>query len=196
MHFTVPQSLSMAKLERDLALPVGFIGRLLTEGEDWEFLVKLHAFAEAALTSVLERKIAALPDDEKRQDMQKLCDGQTSLTKKLKVAFVFHMLRKELYTVLASMAALRNRCIQSTAGVSCSFRLREPFAEETKAVEQAVNAYLEQNKDRIEEQTFFTESIISGLKKETHLRYCLWSIALLWVLSLNAGQAAPPEAGR
>lgn len=40
-------------LETEIGIASGFFERLLQDGDDWSFVIKLHALAEAALTHLL-----------------------------------------------------------------------------------------------------------------------------------------------
>ena len=44
---------TVKKLETEIGVTPGFLERLLTEGDDWSFVIKVHAVAETALTHLL-----------------------------------------------------------------------------------------------------------------------------------------------
>ena len=44
---------TVKKFETELGITPGFLDRLLTEGDDWSFVIKVHAVAETALTHLL-----------------------------------------------------------------------------------------------------------------------------------------------
>ena len=44
---------TVKKLETEIGVTPGFLERLLTDGDDWSFVIKVHAVAETALTHLL-----------------------------------------------------------------------------------------------------------------------------------------------
>jgi hypothetical protein len=47
----------LGNLENEIGLPAGFCERLREEGDDWSFVIKLHALFEAALTQMLTSQL-------------------------------------------------------------------------------------------------------------------------------------------
>src|SRR6187551_2310931 len=57
MSITPEQERPIAVIEQQLGLPVGFLRELYDRGDDWSFVIKAHAFLEAALTHLLAKHL-------------------------------------------------------------------------------------------------------------------------------------------
>jgi hypothetical protein len=107
---------SVALLEFDLNIERGFLTRLADEG-DWSFVVKCHAFLEAALSHLL----ADVLSEPALQGV--FANTETSNNKSGKLAFLKHLdlLNDDARRFIRSFSELRNGLVHDVSQVGFSF---------------------------------------------------------------------------
>ncbi len=103
-------------LETTLGLPSGFLDGLLHES-DWSFIVKSHAFLEAALTHLLVTELGrpALQDTFARLELSNKTTGKMAFLKSLS------LLDDDSRRFVTALSELRNQVVHDVRNVGFTF---------------------------------------------------------------------------
>jgi hypothetical protein len=117
MQIPRAQERPIADIENQLGLPTGFLLSLYTHEDDWSFVIKSHAFLEAALTHLLADhlgKVDLLPI---------FAYLETSNVRTGKLAFVkaFDLLDKGARRFIHTLSELRNDLVHEVSNVGFKF---------------------------------------------------------------------------
>lgn len=111
-----PFSFTVERVEKELSIPSGFFSALREE-DDWSFVIKAHAFVEAALTNILIRHL-------ERPELEEILSRlSTSNTVTGKIAFGRKMglLADEDYHFIRELSSLRNRLAHGLDEIDFNF---------------------------------------------------------------------------
>lgn len=106
---------TIARLERDLKIEPGFSTRL--DEDDWSFVIKSHAFLEAALSHLLSNALS-------EPALQTVfANTETSNNRSGKLAFLKHLdlLDEDARRFIRSLSELRNSLVHDIGQVGFSF---------------------------------------------------------------------------
>jgi hypothetical protein len=117
MPITEAQERPVAEIEIQLGLPVGFLRELYNREDDWSFVIKSHAFIEAALTHLLAGHLG------KPDLLPVFAHLETSNTRTGKLAFVkaFDLLDKGARRFIHTLSEIRNDLVHEISNVSFTF---------------------------------------------------------------------------
>ncbi len=117
MPFSQPQERPIADIENQLGLPAGFLKGLYDHEDDWSFVIKTHAFLEAALTHLLADHLG------KEDLLPVFAYLETSNVRTGKLAFVkaFDLLDKGARRFIHTLSELRNDLVHEISNVSFTF---------------------------------------------------------------------------
>lgn len=119
---------SVSALEAEIGVPSGFLERLGTEGDDWSFVIKVHALAEAAVTHLLT---AALGDEDSRDRFASLPMG--SRRGRLALAAQHRLMDDGRVTFFRALGRIRNWFVHDVRSVGLRI---EDFAQSLDADER------------------------------------------------------------
>ena len=107
----------IADIETQLGLPTGFLISLYTHEDDWSFVIKAHAFLEAALTHLLADHLG------KEDLLPVFAYLETSNVRTGKLAFVkaFDLLDKGARRFIHTLSELRNDLVHEISNVRFTF---------------------------------------------------------------------------
>jgi hypothetical protein len=117
MYIPPTQERPIADIETQLGLPAGFLLGLYTHEDDWSFVIKSHAFLEAALTHLLADHLG-------REDLLPVFAYlETSNVRTGKLAFVkaFDLLDKGARRFIHTLSELRNDLVHEISNVNFNF---------------------------------------------------------------------------
>lgn len=117
MPISETQERPIADIENQLGLPVGFLRGLYDHEDDWSFVIKAHAFLEAALTHLLADHLG-------REDLLPVFAYlETSNVRTGKLAFVkaFDLLDKGARRFIHTLSELRNDLVHEVSNVGFNF---------------------------------------------------------------------------
>lgn len=116
---------------RSLGVARSFFDDLLTKGDDWTFIIKIHALVEAALTHLI---VAELERPELADIIAKL---ETSDTRTGKVAFVkaLKLLDDHHRRFVRALSELRNGLVHDVRNTSFSFTEPAPSLERRQSAD-------------------------------------------------------------
>ncbi len=103
---------SISALEAEIGVPSGFLERLRTEGDDWSFVIKVHALAEAAVTHLLT---VAVGDERSRDRFAFLPMG--SRKGKLALALQHRLMDDGRVTFFRALGRVRNWFVHDVRNV-------------------------------------------------------------------------------
>jgi hypothetical protein len=111
------QERPIADIENQLGLPTGFLLSLYTHEDDWSFVIKSHAFLEAALTHLLAEHLG------KEDLLPVFAYLETSNVRTGKLAFVkaFDLLDKGARRFIHTLSELRNDLVHEVSNVNFNF---------------------------------------------------------------------------
>jgi hypothetical protein len=111
------QERPIADIENQLGLPTGFLLHLYTHEDDWSFVIKSHAFLEAALTHLLADHLG------KEDLLPVFAYLETSNVRTGKLAFVkaFDLLDKGARRFIHTLSELRNDLVHEVSNVNFNF---------------------------------------------------------------------------
>jgi hypothetical protein len=111
------QERPIAEIENQLGLPTGFLRSLYDHEDDWSFVIKSHAFLEAALTHLLADHLG------KEDLLPVFAYLETSNVRTGKLAFVkaFDLLDKGARRFIHTLSELRNDLVHEVGNVNFSF---------------------------------------------------------------------------
>jgi hypothetical protein len=117
MSITEAQERPVAEIEIQLGLPVGFLRELYNREDDWSFVIKSHAFIEAALTHLLAGHLG------KPDLLPVFAYLETSNTRTGKLAFVkaFDLLDKGARRFIHTLSEIRNDLVHEISNVNFTF---------------------------------------------------------------------------
>jgi hypothetical protein len=117
MPISEPQERPIAEIENQLGLPAGFLRSLYDHEDDWSFVIKSHAFLEAALTHLLADHLG------KGDLLPVFAYLETSNVRTGKLAFVkaFDLLDKGARRFIHTLSELRNDLVHEVSNVNYSF---------------------------------------------------------------------------
>ncbi len=117
MPLSQPQERPIADIENQLGLPAGFLRSLYDHENDWSFVIKSHAFLEAALTHLLAEHLG------KEDLLPVFAYLETSNVRTGKLAFVkaFDLLDKGARRFIHTLSELRNDLVHEVSNVSFDF---------------------------------------------------------------------------
>ena len=117
MSFSQPQERPIADIENQLGLPTGFLRGLYDREDDWSFVIKSHAFLEAALTHLLADHLG------KEDLLPVFAYLETSNVRTGKLAFVkaFDLLDKGARRFIHTLSELRNDLVHEVSNVGFNF---------------------------------------------------------------------------
>jgi hypothetical protein len=117
MHVPETQERPIADIEHQLGLPTGFLLHLYTHEDDWSFVIKSHAFLEAALTHLLADHLG------KEDLLPVFAYLETSNVRTGKLAFVkaFDLLDKGARRFIHTLSELRNALVHEISNVAFNF---------------------------------------------------------------------------
>jgi len=107
----------IADIETQLGLPTGFLISLYAHEDDWSFVIKAHAFLEAALTHLLADHLG------KEDLLPVFAYLETSNVRTGKLAFVkaFDLLDKGARRFIHTLSELRNDLVHEVSNVGFKF---------------------------------------------------------------------------
>jgi hypothetical protein len=117
MQIPQTQERPIADIEAQLGLPTGFLLGLYAHEDDWSFVIKSHAFLEAALTHLLADHLG-------REDLLPVFAYlETSNIRTGKLAFVkaFDLLDKGARRFIHTLSELRNDLVHEVSNVNFKF---------------------------------------------------------------------------
>jgi hypothetical protein len=111
------QERPIVEIEHQLGLPAGFLRGLYDHEDDWSFVIKSHAFLEAALTHLLADHLG------KEDLLPVFAYLETSNVRTGKLAFVkaFDLLDKGARRFIHTLSELRNDLVHEVSNVSFRF---------------------------------------------------------------------------
>jgi hypothetical protein len=111
------QERPIAEIENQLGLPTGFLRSLYDHEDDWSFVIKSHAFIEAALTHLLADHLG------KEDLLPVFAYLETSNVRTGKLAFVkaFDLLDKGARRFIHTLSELRNDLVHEVSNVDFKF---------------------------------------------------------------------------
>jgi hypothetical protein len=111
------QERPIADIENQLGLPTGFLRGLYDHEDDWSFVIKSHAFLEAALTHLLADHLG------KEDLLPVFAYLETSNVRTGKLAFVkaFDLLDKGARRFIHTLSELRNDLVHEVSNVNFNF---------------------------------------------------------------------------
>lgn len=112
---------NVSALEAEIGVPSGFLERLGTESDDWSFVIKVHALAEAAVTRLLT---AAVGDEGSRDRFASLPMG--SRKGRLALAAQHHLMDHGRVTFFRALGRVRNWFVHDVRNVGLRI---EDFAQ-------------------------------------------------------------------
>ena len=117
MFIPETQERPIADIENQLGLPTGFLLSLYTHENDWSFVIKAHAFLEAALTHLLADHLG------KEDLLPVFAYLETSNVRTGKLAFVkaFDLLDKGARRFIHTLSELRNDLVHEVSNVGFNF---------------------------------------------------------------------------
>ncbi|NTU61991.1 MAG: hypothetical protein HGB05_01005 [Chloroflexi bacterium] len=117
MPLSQPQERPIAEIENQLGLPAGFLRGLYDHENDWSFVIKSHAFLEAALTHLLADHLG------KDDLLPVFAYLETSNVRTGKLAFVkaFDLLDKGARRFIHTLSELRNDLVHEVSNVGFNF---------------------------------------------------------------------------
>lgn len=117
MYIPETQERPIADIENQLGLPTGFLLSLYTHEDDWSFVIKSHAFLEAALTHLLADHLG------KEDLLPVFAYLETSNVRTGKLAFVkaFDLLDKGARRFIHTLSELRNDLVHEVGNVNFKF---------------------------------------------------------------------------
>jgi hypothetical protein len=117
MQIPQTQERPIANIENQLGLPTGFLLSLYTHEDDWSFVIKSHAFLEAALTHLLADHLG------KDDLVPVFAYLETSNVRTGKLAFVkaFDLLDKGARRFIHTLSELRNDLVHEVSNVNFKF---------------------------------------------------------------------------
>ena len=117
MPLSQPQERPIADIENQLGLPTGFLKGLYDHEDDWSFVIKAHAFLEAALTHLLADHLG------KEDLLPVFAYLETSNVRTGKLAFVkaFDLLDKGARRFIHTLSELRNDLVHEISNVNFNF---------------------------------------------------------------------------
>jgi hypothetical protein len=117
MYVPPTQERPIADIETQLGLPTGFLLSLYTHEDDWSFVIKAHAFLEAALTHLLADHLG------KDDLVPVFAYLETSNVRTGKLAFVkaFDLLDKGARRFIHTLSELRNDLVHEVSNVNFKF---------------------------------------------------------------------------
>ena len=117
MPFSQPQERPITDIENQLGLPTGFLKGLYDHEDDWSFVIKAHAFLEAALTHLLADHLG------KEDLLPVFAYLETSNVRTGKLAFVkaFDLLDKGARRFIHTLSELRNDLVHEISNVRFTF---------------------------------------------------------------------------
>ncbi len=117
MPLSEPQERPIADIENQLGLPAGFLKGLYDHEDDWSFVIKTHAFLEAALTHLLADHLG------KEDLLPVFAYLETSNVRTGKLAFVkaFDLLDKGARRFIHTLSELRNDLVHEISNVRFTF---------------------------------------------------------------------------
>lgn len=117
MPLSQPQERPIAEIENQLGLPTGFLRGLYNHEDDWSFVIKAHAFLEAALTHLLADHLG------KEDLLPVFAYLETSNVRTGKLAFVkaFDLLDKGARRFIHTLSELRNDLVHEVSNVGFNF---------------------------------------------------------------------------
>jgi len=117
MQIPETQERPIADIETQLGLPTGFLLYLYTHEDDWSFVIKSHAFLEAALTHLLADHLG------KDDLVPVFAYLETSNVRTGKLAFVkaFDLLDKGARRFIHTLSELRNDLVHEVSNVNFKF---------------------------------------------------------------------------
>jgi hypothetical protein len=117
MPFSQPQERPIADIENQLGLPAGFLKGLYDHEDDWSFVIKTHAFLEAALTHLLAHHLG------KEDLLPVFAYLETSNVRTGKLAFVkaFDLLDKGARRFVHTLSELRNDLVHEISNIRFTF---------------------------------------------------------------------------
>jgi len=117
MQIPETQERPIADIENQLGLPTGFLLYLYAHEDDWSFVIKSHAFLEAALTHLLADQLG------KEDLLPVFAYLETSNIRTGKLAFVkaFDLLDKGARRFIHTLSELRNDLVHEVSNVNFNF---------------------------------------------------------------------------
>jgi hypothetical protein len=117
MPLSQPQERPIAEIENQLGLPTGFLRGLYDHEGDWSFVIKAHAFLEAALTHLLADHLG------KEDLLPVFAYLETSNVRTGKLAFVkaFDLQDKGARRFIHTLSELRNDLVHEVSNIGFNF---------------------------------------------------------------------------
>lgn len=106
-------------LERDIGVRIGFFRELVTEGDDWAFIVKMHALIEAGVSHLLT-EVSGHPG---LLDLFSELDVSNARTGKIVFGKALGCLDRGQRKTIRKLSELRNRLVHDVSNVD--FNLEE-----------------------------------------------------------------------
>ena len=121
-------------VESDIGITPGFLERLLDEQDDWSFVIKVHALAEAALTYLLTTAVG-------REELLTMGDARRG---KLAIAESLRLLDPRRVVFLRALGRIRNRFAHDVK--YAGFRIEDyarllPLVDQKKLWQDLIRGY-------------------------------------------------------
>lgn len=119
----------MGVIEESMALPSGFLDSLCEE-DDWSFIIKMHAFLEAQLSTVIVDHL------NKEELSSVITEMPMSHGKygKARIARSLGIISKEMLTYINSLSALRNKLVHNIENVK--FNINNEYEKKVKKAQE------------------------------------------------------------
>ena len=150
-------------IENSMSLPPGFFCSLCKE-DDWSFIIKMHAFLEAQLSTVIADH---LNKEELSSIITQIPMSDTKYGK-VKIAYSLNIISKEMLTYIKSLSEMRNKLVHNIENVN--FDINDDFKSKDKQAQQSqYNNFGFALKDPEYEETNNRKIFNNSPKKAIHL---------------------------
>jgi hypothetical protein len=163
---------NVAKFEAQIGIKSGFLASLLNDGDDWSFIIKAHALAEAALTDLLT---AGVGREELRDVFSSLSMGDSRIGK-LALAERLQLLDPGRRAFFRALGRVRNQFVhdikKAGLGIADFANTLEP-AERTQFLRDLMRGHTRELVIVDGERSVPTEEFVA-----TRPRFAIWISAM------------------
>ncbi|MCQ8896390.1 hypothetical protein NQT62_08090 [Limnobacter humi] len=155
-------SARIESLETALKITPGFFWKLCDQGDDWSFLIKVHALLEMAIGHLIQQRIG-IPELDSLIEKASLNGGTTS---KIKIASALSLIDKDTTNFVDALSNLRNKAAHRIDSVALTM---DDFIQ---AIDEkdVKNLFLRRSADQSKESIMETVKIAP--------RFTIWISAL------------------
>ena len=170
---------AVSSLQRDLGIEGRFLEKLIDE-DDWSFVIKSHAFIEAALSHLISDSISEPTLDSIFANLE------TSNQKSGKLAFIkkLNLLDKDARGFIRALSELRNSLVHDVSQVSFSFEAHvlSLDSQQKKSFVKFFAYFANGASFQISEQTFETELFVTANPKRSAW-FCVMALSAVIYLA-------------